>query len=189
MKKILYVFILLLVFVPCIVRAEECSNDRVTIESITMLDKNESVVVKDEPTIDGMTINLNNSIAVVGDGILYNIVVKNESESDYYFKKSDFNISSNYVDYKYEPEDGSNVIEAGTTKTIKLTVTYKSEVPSSSFKAGALDDDKAVILNLANNDSINVSNTLKNLVYLSKEYNGFTSNNATNTIFVYKINY
>ena len=35
----------------------------------------------------------------------------------------------------------------------------------------------------------NYTNTIKDLVYLSKEYDGFASNNATNTMFIYKVNY
>ena len=163
MKRILYIFLLFVLFIPSIVIAEECDNDRVFIDSITMVEKSDSVVVNDEPSINGMDINIDNTIAKVGDSIIYNISVKNESDVNYYLKKSDFNVTSDYLEFKYEPEDGSNVIEPGIAKNVKLTITYKNEVPDDLYKAGAYNVDDTVRLNFANSDSINVSNTLKNI--------------------------
>lgn len=92
--------------------------------------------------------------------------------------------------------DGSNQLYNGSKDL--LNGTYKLKTGADSLTDGTKDlsDGIKVLnkngINKLNNYAYNInnySNTLKNLVYLSKEYNGFASNNATNTIFVYKINY
>ena len=57
MKKILLSFIFLLLFVPVLVNAETCDNDKVYIDSIT-IDKNNNVAELQETTANGKNINL-----------------------------------------------------------------------------------------------------------------------------------
>ena len=92
--------------------------------------------------------------------------------------------------------DGSNQLYNGSKEL--LNGTYKLKTGADSLVDGTkklsdgikLLNDSGInkLSNYADNIN-NYSNNIKKLIYLSKEYNGFASNNATNTIFVYKINY
>ena len=73
MKKIILSLLLFIIFIPFIVNAETCDNKNVTIESIVLDNKSDTVEELDEATVKGRSINLNLSMSDVGDNIEYKI--------------------------------------------------------------------------------------------------------------------
>ena len=160
MKYIKYFLILLLI--PFMVLAEECDIDKLSISSITIEDKSDNVNEIDEATVNDKNINLNLSMSEVGDNIKYKIILKNESNEDYELDKKSLNIKSDYIDYTFEYEDESNVIEAKSNKTIFLKVEYTNEVPDTIIDSGSFTDNKKLSLQLTTDDTISVLDTIKN---------------------------
>ena len=111
-KNILFISMIILLFVtiPFIVNAETCDNNKLSISSITIDKQTGDVVELADPIVNGKDININLSMSEVGDSVKYKVVVKNESNEDYELDKNSFNISSDYIDYKIEFEDNSNII-------------------------------------------------------------------------------
>ena len=59
MKKLLLPVFLFVMFIPFYVNAETCDTDKITIRSITMESKSDSVEEINEATANGRNINLN----------------------------------------------------------------------------------------------------------------------------------
>lgn len=166
MKKILIPLITLILFIPCIVNAETCENDKVYIDSIS-LDKNTNVNEIEEATANGKNIDLNLGMSEVGDNIRYKIIVKNDSTEDYVLDKNSINISSKYIDYTIE-SDNNNVVKAKSSKTIYLRVNYSHQVPADAFEGGIVNDDINMKVNLSTNDNILNPNTgIKYILFIS----------------------
>ncbi len=71
MKKVLQLIIICFLFIPLLVNAEECNNDKVSISSITMEDKSNNVEELSEATTSNKDIKLNLNMSNVGDNIKY----------------------------------------------------------------------------------------------------------------------
>ncbi len=162
MKKTIFSIILFMMFIPFVVNAETCDIDKITISSITIESKSDSVVELDEATASGRNINLNISMSEVGDNISYKIVVKNDSKEDYQLDKNSFNISLDYIDYTLESEDNTNIVKANSSKIVYLKVNYANEVPDEAFESGTYNDNKIMTLNLSTGDTVSLTDTLKN---------------------------
>lgn len=162
MKKLLFSIILFMMFMPMFVNAETCDTDKISISSITVESKTDSVEELDEATANGKSINLNLSMSNVGDNIEYKIVVKNDSNEDYELDKNSLNISSDFIKYTLESEDDTNIVKANSSKVVYLKVNYANEVPDDAFESGTYNDNKSITLNLSTGDTINVPDTLKN---------------------------
>ena len=99
--------------------------------------------------------------------------------------------------------NGMTELSNGTTQLDNSTEellngTYQLKTGATSIKDGTNELTNGIntlnaqgISKLTNyaNVANSYSNKIKQLVKMSKEYNGFTSNNSTNTTFIYKINY
>ena len=164
MKKTLLIIFLL--FVPLIVNAEDCDTDKVTIESIEKEEVVNNAVELTEATSDGKSINLNIGMSYVGDKITYKLTIKNDSNEDYELDQNSFNINSNYIDYKLNTNDNNYIVGANSTKTVYLTVNYKSEVPNEAFNNGSFTDNKTLNVDLFSNN-INNPNTGINIYVFS----------------------
>lgn len=162
MKKYILPFLLLFMFIPIFVNAETCDTDKITISSITIESKSDSVEELDEATASGKIINLNLSMSEVGDNITYKIIVKNDSNEDYELDKNSLNLNSDYVDYTFKSEDDSNVVKANSSKIVYLKVNYANEVPDDAFESGTYNDNQSMTINLSTGNSINVPDALKN---------------------------
>ena len=162
MKKLLLPILLFMLFIPFYVNAETCDTDKISISSITVESKSDSVEELDEATASGKNINLNLSMLEVGDNIEYKVVVKNDSNEDYELDKNSFNISSDYINYSIESDDDSNVVKAKSSKNVTLRVEYKNEVPKDKFKSESYNDNKTMRVQLSNENIINVPDTFKN---------------------------
>ena len=77
MKKMLQFIIVCILFIPLLVNAETCDNDKVTISSITLEDKSNNVEELDNATTSNNNININLNMSNVGDNIKYKFIVNN----------------------------------------------------------------------------------------------------------------
>ena len=162
MKKFILLILLFLLYIPLFVNAETCDTDKISISSITIESKSDSVEELDEATANGKSIILNLSMSNVGDNIEYKIVVKNDSNEDYELDKNSFNLSSDYIEYTLDTEDNTNIVKANSSKVVSLKVNYANELPDDAFESGTYNDNKSMTLNLSTGDIINVPDTLKN---------------------------
>ena len=166
MKKIINILLITILFIPVMVNAETCENDKVYIDSIS-IDKNSNVNEIEEATAKGKNINLTLGMSEVGDNIRYKIVVKNDSNEDYILDKNSINISSKYMDYIIESDD-NNIVKKKSSKTIYLKVKYSNPVPAESFENGAFNDEINMKVNLSTNENIINPNTgIKYILYIS----------------------
>ena len=76
--------------------------------------------------------------------------------------KNSFIINSDYIEYTFESEDDNNLVKANSSRTIYLKINYASEVPDEAFESGTYNDNKLMLLNLATDDTIDVTDTLTN---------------------------
>ncbi len=138
-------YLLILLFIPFLVLAEECDVSNITITSMKPNKIEGNTEVISEPTFEDRTIKLNLKMYDVGDSISYDMTIKNDSEEDYMIDEDTFKTNSNYIEYTLKTKDNTNVVKGNSTKEVSLIVTYKKEV----------EDDKLT------NNKFNASNTLK----------------------------
>ena len=143
MKKL--IILLVILFIPFIVLAEECDTSKITITSLEQSKIEGNTEVVGNPTFRGRNINLNLKMYEVGDSITYNITINNTSEEDYMIDEDTFKTDSDYIEYTLKTKDNTNVVKAKSTKEVSLIVTYKKEVDDS----------------LLTNNKFNASNSLK----------------------------
>jgi len=143
MKKL--IILLVMLFIPFIVLAEECDISNITITSMKPNKIEGNTEVISEPTFEDRTINLNLKMYDVNDSITYDLVIKNDSEEDYMIDEDTFKTDSDYIEYTLKTKDNTNVVKAKNSKEVSLIVTYKKEI----------EDDKLT------NNKFNASNSLK----------------------------
>ena len=150
MKKIL---ILLLLIIPFIVKAETCDINKITIEEISIDNRNGNVIEKTEATIDNnidLDLNMNN----VGDNITYKITIKNNSYEDIEINEENIK-NSEYIKYSIYNEEESLLIKARTSKTVFLKIKYEKEVPEELLVNDTYDDEMELSLALSSVGLIN----------------------------------
>ena len=125
MKKII-LFLLILLLCPILVFAKNtCNQQDIVIKSISLSDTNKYAEESNSPIIDNNKIDLDLKMYNVGDSIEYNIIIKNDSNEDYYFDNNSIKMNKDYLEYVIIND--SEVIRSGEEKTIKLKVTYKAQ--------------------------------------------------------------
>ncbi len=153
MKKISLLF-LLLVFPVCVFAKDTCDPSNIKIESITLEDTKGNIEEVKEASSDSQKINLGLRMNVVGDTASYKIVLKNNSNEDYYFDEKSLNLDTDYIDYEVNYEDGNNLMKGGEEKVLFLKVVYKEKMDSSTLENGLYQDTQVVKLNLTNNNIV-----------------------------------
>ena len=153
MKKISLLF-LLLVFPVCVFAKDTCDPSNIKIESITLEDTKGNIEEFKEASSDSQKINLGLRMNVVGDTASYKIVLKNNSNEDYYFDEKSLNLDTDYIDYEVNYEDGNNLMKGGEEKVLFLKVVYKEKMDSSTLENGLYQDTQVVKLNLTNNNLV-----------------------------------
>ncbi len=129
MKRL--IILLVMIFIPYMVLAEECDNSKITITSIEQSDIEGDTQVIDEPSINGKSIGMNLKMYEVGDSVTYDLTIKNDSDEDYMIDEDTFKSDSDYIEYVLSTEDNSNVVKANSSKNMTLIVRYKNEVDST----------------------------------------------------------
>lgn len=158
MKK--YLVLISLLFIPFMVSAKTCDIDKITIESISLENKSNSVQELSKATANKRNLKLDLGMSEIGDVAKYKIIIKNDSDEDYELAKQ--NLNSDYIEYTLETENNSQIIKANSSKTIILKAEYKKEIPASIFINGKYNDNKIMKVNLTNDQNTNILDTIKN---------------------------
>ena len=145
MKK--WILLFLMIIIPLQVYAEECSNENVTIQSITLEETSDSASEKEPAEIKNNVIKLNLHMANESDYVTYKIKIKNSSSENYEFNSNNLE-ESEYLKYIISSSDNSHVIGPGTEKVFTLKVEYIKKVPSSMLDDGEYQENKNVTLNI-----------------------------------------
>ncbi len=172
MKKI---FVLLVVlFMPFMVSAKTCDTSKITIDSINLDNKSNTVSEITPATASGKNVNLDLAMSKKGDNIQYKIVIKNDSDEDFEIDSNSLGLNSNYVTYTIDAGD-DNIVKANSTKTVQLRVEYTSLVPANEYKSGVYKDSKDLVVNLSNGRQI-LSNpeTGRNILFYTLLIGGLT---------------
>lgn len=143
--------ILCLILFPCGVNAE--SSD-IELKSITLISKNGKAEEVSAASINESKIVLDLSLSKVGDSLEYNLVISNTSNEDYYLENGSSVLNTDYLEYRMDYTNESNVIEAGKETTIKLTVVYKNQVPDSMLVNDVFTDTNSLVITLSNKEVI-----------------------------------
>ena len=145
MKKIM--FYICLLFMPFFVFAEDtCNQDDIKIESIVLDSTSGNIEETSNPNADNNQVNLGLKMNVIDDCITYKIVITNTSNQDYTFNKN--SLSTDYLNYDITYEDNTNVVKAGESKVIFLTVNYSNKPSIDKLNNGLLVDNPKVSFNL-----------------------------------------
>ncbi len=162
MKKFLLLILLFIVLMPFVANAETCDLNKITIDSVTIKEKTDNVTEIEQPVIEGKKIKVNLKMKKVNDSIEYKMVVKNDSNEDFELDNNSFNVNSDYIEYNIKTDDDTLIVKAGKTKEIYLKIQYKNEVPDNVFTDGKFNDTKSFLLNISNDQTIEVPDTIKN---------------------------
>ena len=157
MKRYFMILLLIVFLIPFVVFADTCDTSKVTIDSIEIDDKTDSVVEYEAAVVEGNKIKLNIGMESLGDNIIYKMVIRNGAEEDFELDEINLDSNSEYIDYSIETDDDSYVIKAGTSKTVYLKVNYKKQVPADAFENGEYNASGDVVVDLSN-DNNTISN-------------------------------
>ena len=162
MKRICSLFILLVVlFIPFMVSAKSCDTSKVTIEDVSLNSKADNVEELEQASINNKKINLNLKMSEVGDYIVYDVKIKNDSEDDFLVDNDSFIFNSDIMEYSILSDN--KIVKSGEERLIQLKVIYKVEVDAEKFQNGKYVDKQDITLSLSNNSSDNnISNPKTN---------------------------
>ena len=167
MKKVLFLLLMIVsVLTITNVSAETCNPDKLSIEYISALEKNNNTEEMEEATLEGKNIKLNLSMSEVGDNIKYKLIIKNDSNEDYKLDENSLNIESDYINYTFETEDNSNIVKANNSKVVYLKVEYQKEIPSEAMENDYYSEKKTIPLNILDNEITNPE-TKRNIIIVS----------------------
>ena len=165
MKKIMISLLLIILLMPVFVNAETCDLDKISISSITMENKSDTVTELDEANASGKNISLKLDMVNVEDNINYKITIKNDSKSDYELDNNSFNSGSEYIVYSVKSEDNNNIVKAKSSKSFLLNVQYKNKIPEDKFINGEFNYSKNLKLVLSA-DSLKNPNTFNSIIFV-----------------------
>lgn len=140
MKRVIKLFILLLVLIPTLVLAK----DNVEISKVELVDSTEDLELED-PTYKGLETNFNIKFNKVNDYVKYKITIDNSTNKDYELSLNDFS-KSEYINYDYELNN--KVLSKNSSKEIFLSISYKKEIDESKYKDGVFIEDTSMKIDL-----------------------------------------
>ena len=153
MKKI-WLLLIILLFPVFVFAKDTCDSSNIKIKSIVLEDTRGNIEEISEANISGQKINLGLKMNVVGDSAEYKIVLKNDSDDDYYFDEKSIHLDSHYVSYDVSYEDESNIMKGGEEKVIFLKVSYQEKVSATNLNNGIYRDNVVVTLDLTDKNII-----------------------------------
>ena len=163
MKKRCLLLILVLLFIPFIVKAEDENNSDVTIESIELIEKTDDTTIKEEPTIVDLKIKFNIQFKKEDDYAKYKLVIKNNTDKVLWFDERELVTEEDYVTYSIDYLDTSKAIKPNSDNIVILTLKYSKTVPSELFRSALYSFNVTKPLVLSNERHILIPNTLKNI--------------------------
>ena len=154
MKKIVKFLLLIIVITFSFTVSNVFAEEKIAIESITIDEKSDTATELSKPTKDGMNIEFDLSFAQVNDYLKYKVIINNPTNEEYQIEKEAKFNSSDYLTYKYEFDNNSNIIKKNSKLTMYITITYKTEIPNDKLIDGKFIENNNVSINLANDKNI-----------------------------------
>ncbi len=166
MKKI-FLFLILFLF-PFVVFAKDmCNVNDIKILSIELENSTGHVEELSNASISNQMINLGLKMDVVGDSAEYKIVVKNNSDEDYYFDESALNIDMEAVNYEVYFDDNTNFIKSGEEKLLYLKISYREQMNAGNLDNGVYNGNQVVKLNIMTFENPFTGRFLGLLIFIS----------------------
>ena len=97
-----------------------------------------------------MNIKFNISFLSIDQSVQYKLIIKNDSSKDYKVVNENNFKNSDYIDYQFKFDNGSDIIKANSEEEMLVTITYKKQVPSDKLVNGKFVEDNTMSLNLSN---------------------------------------
>lgn len=130
MKKILYLFIFLLLF-PIVISAK---TDDIQITSVELMEKTGLTEEISKANYDDLSLKLNVKFKKLNDSIKYKVVIKNDSSKEYKLNENLNNFNKDkYITYEFKYDNDINVIKSNESKTLYVYIKYANEVNDSDF--------------------------------------------------------
>ncbi len=158
MKKFFIFLYAFLLIIPVNLYAEECYSDGVTLQSVTMVDKSEYAKELTKARGRGTLLDLDIAFSKQNDYIKYNVVVKNNTDTNYVLDESMFNKDYSNVAYIFETTD--KTVKAGQTRELELTVKLANMPTDDLF-----NETNTFNLNLTGGKISNPETGIKSLLY------------------------
>ena len=166
MKKIINILLLIIIMTFSFTILNVYAEEKITIESVTLEEKTDTTTELSKPTINGLNIGFDLSYSQVNDYAKYKIIINNPTNDDYQIdKESKFN-SSDYLTYKYELDNNTNIIRSNSKLTMYITITYKTEIPNDKLIDGKFIENNNVSINLANDKNITKNPITGNSIFI-----------------------
>ena len=155
MKRMCYIFLLLLVFM---INSLVLAKEDIYISDVVMKNANGKAEELVKPSFTEDNIDFNIRFEEVKDEVNYEVVIKNSSDKDYMVElKKDF-LNSEYFSYEYTFNGGDSIIDANSTKTINIKINYKKEVEEAKLVNGVFNEDNHFEFSLIANSASSVIN-------------------------------
>ena len=162
--KIKVIVLLMILFMPFFCYAEECKKTDIKIEKVELSEVSGNAEETSTASNDHNQIYLNTKMNVVGDSITYKAVIKNTSNSDYVFDKTQ--LTKDYINYDIRYEDDSNIIKAGEEKVIYLRLNYENKPQVENLSNGVYTSNSQVSLHFVNESGTFINPETKNNVFI-----------------------
>ena len=166
MKKLSIVLFTIILLLPLVAFAASCNTEKISISSIEFESKDDNVTELSSATVSGKTINLNLSMKTPGDFVSYLVTITNDSDEDYEFDSNSIYTDLDFISYTFESNDNSNIVKANSSKTVRLRVEYKNQIPDGSFTNNTYNINRTITFNLSSGDIINVPDTNNFSIYM-----------------------
>ena len=166
MKKI-FLFLILFLFPLVVCAKDTCNSNDIKIQSIELENSIGNIEELSNPSISNQKINLGLKMNVLGDAAEYKVVVKNNSDEDYYFDEEALNLDMDSVNYEIIFDDNTNLIKGGEEKVVYLRVSYKDKIDASTLDNGLYNGTQVVKLNVMTLDNPFTGRFLGILVFIS----------------------
>ncbi len=127
---------------------DTCDSDDIVIQSILLENSSGHLEELREASVSNQKIDLGLKMDVVGDSAQYKIVVKNNSDEDYYFDERALNIDIDSVNYEISFDDNTSLIKAEEEKVVYLKVSYKEQMDATNFNNGLYDGTQVMKLDI-----------------------------------------
>ena len=155
-KKIRLFILGLILLIPFSVFANEKIVKNTNHTEDVYIVSSELVKIGDEveeissPTLKGLNIKFNIRFLSINQSVQYKLIIKNDSSKDYKVVNENNFKNSDYIDYQFKFDNGSDIIKANSEEEMLVTITYKKQVPSDKLVNGKFVEDNTMSLNLSN---------------------------------------
>ena len=152
MKKYILTIILLILFFPLLVFAEDTD---ITISDLEFVSSEGYTEETTPAEIVNNQIKLDLKMIEVGDSISYKIKIKNNRNEDYIVDSTSVMHDDNYMRYTLENDEHSYLLKPGEEKEYVLNAIYQNEVERDKFRAGIFTLDKDEYFNITPDSLLN----------------------------------